>query len=127
MELPERTLIAPPPEAHHQLLALRTLGVRLTVDGFGNGHSSPADLVRYGVAALKIARPLTARLPADPEAARVVRAMVGLGRSLEVDVLADGVETEAQHDFVRNAGCTLAQGYLFGTPRAEWSPDATQP
>ncbi len=127
VELSERTLIAPAPEAHHQLLALRALGVRLTVDGFGSGHSSPADLVRYGVAALKIARPLTARLPTDPDAARVVRAMVGLGRSLEVDVLADGVETEAQHDFVRDAGCTLAQGYLFGSPRAEWAPDATQP
>lgn len=122
IEISERTLMLLPAEANHRLDALRALGVRLTVDGFGTGFSSPAHLVRHGIRSLKIARAIVSTAPTDLEAARLVRAITGLGKSLEFDVVADGIETEAQHDFARAAGCTHGQGFLFGTPQAEWSP-----
>jgi diguanylate cyclase (GGDEF)-like protein len=122
IEISERTLMTLPPEANQRLDALRALGVRLTVDGFGTGYFSPAHLLRHGISSLKIARAFVASAPTDDDAARMVRAIIGLGRSLDFDVLADGIETPAQREFARSAGCTHGQGFLFGTPRAEWSP-----
>ncbi|HMV31093.1 MAG TPA: EAL domain-containing protein [Gemmatimonadales bacterium] len=122
IEIPERTLMTLPTEANHRLDALRAMGVRLTVDGFGTGFSSPAHLVRHGIASLKIARSFVSTAPSDVESARLVRAIIGLGKSLDFDVVADGIETEAQYAFARSAGCTHGQGFLFGTPQAEWSP-----
>jgi diguanylate cyclase (GGDEF)-like protein len=122
IELPERTLMTLPADAAQRLSALRALGVRLTVDGFGTGYFSPAHLLRHGITSLKIARAYVASAPTDDDAARMVRAIIGLGRSLDLEVLADGIETPAQQEFAQAAGCTRGQGFLFGTPRAEWSP-----
>lgn len=124
LEVSEPTLMMLATADHPLLESLRALGIRLTVDGFGTGYSSPGHLVRQGVTSLKIARPLVATAPEDAESARLVRAIVGLGQSLGLDLIADGIETEAQRAFAHAAGCTLAQGYLFGRPRAEWSPTA---
>ncbi len=122
IELAERTLMTLPADAVHRLDALRDLGVRLTVDGFGAGYFSPAHLLRHGISSLKIARSFVASAPTDDAAARMVRAIIGLGRSLDFEVLADGIETPAQQAFALAAGCTHGQGFLFGAPRAEWCP-----
>ncbi len=124
IELPERCLGSLSDQCHRHLDHLRDLGIRLTVDGFGTGHSSPAYLLRHGIRAIKIARPFIAAAPHDPHSARLVHAITGLGRSLDVEVVADGIETEAQQVLAQAAGCTVGQGFLFGTPQAEWSPCA---
>jgi len=100
------------------LAKLRALGVAVTLDDFGTGFSNLAQLRRLALERLNVDRALVAALPADRDAATVVSAIVGLGHALGLRVLAAGVETEAQRDFLKACGCDLMQGYLFGAPAA---------
>ncbi len=102
------------------LEALRALGVRIAMDDFGTGYSSLAYLRRFPVDSLKIARELIAG-PAesdDPEAWAFARAIIALGRSLGLPIVAEGIETPEQLRVLRRLGCGLGQGYLFGRPVA---------
>ena len=100
-------------------MQLRRLGVHLLLDGVGSGFSSLALLKQLPLDAIKIGREFVTKLrPADSggedlAAREVVNALVGLGRDLGVEIVAEGVETVAQYELVKAAGATQVQGYLF--------------
>ena len=95
---------------------LKALGVRLDIDDFGTGYSSLSRLQGFPVDTLKIDRSFISRVDTDAETAEIVRVIVMLARGLRLDVVAEGVETQAQADWLKNIGCELAQGYLFSKP-----------
>ena len=95
---------------------LKALGVRLDIDDFGTGYSSLSRLQRFPVDTLKIDRSFISLVDTDVETAEIVRVIVMLARGLRLDVVAEGVETQAQADWLKDTGCDLAQGYLFSRP-----------
>ncbi len=92
---------------------LRDLGVRLAIDDFGTGYSSLSYLRRFPLQTLKIDRSFVRDLPHDEDAATLATAIVAMGKSLKLDLIAEGVETPLQLEFLREQGCELFQGYLF--------------
>ncbi len=104
-------------EANRGVLAgLSRIGVRLAIDDFGTGHSSLSYLRRLDVDTLKIDGSFVNELPHDAEDCAIATAVVALGRSLQMKVVAEGVETEDQADFLRKLGCDELQGYLLSRP-----------
>jgi diguanylate cyclase (GGDEF)-like protein/PAS domain S-box-containing protein len=99
-----------------QLTQLRALGVSLAVDDFGTGQSSLAHLRRLPVGKLKVDRSFMADIDRDQAGATVTRAVIGLGHGLGLTVVAEGVETEAQEQFLREQGCDLVQGFRYSRP-----------
>ena len=95
---------------------LRQLGVRIAIDDFGTGYSSLKYLTTYPVNRLKIAQELVSRVDKDVRNATVVRASIRLAHELGIEVIAEGVETEAQARFLVTAGCEYAQGHYFSRP-----------
>jgi len=91
-------------------------GVRLALDDFGTGYSSLSYLRRFPIHTVKIDRSFIQELPADPAACRLAQSIVAMCGALGKDVVAEGVETTAQRDFLRSAGCTTIQGYLVAKP-----------
>ena len=112
IELTESILIQDAREALARLDALAALGVRLSIDDFGTGYSSLAYLKRFPLQKLKIDRSFVAGLPSDDSDVAIVSAIINLGRALRLNVIAEGVETDEQRDFLRAAGCDQFQGYL---------------
>ena len=113
LELTESILLRDADEALRRLEALAELGVCLSIDDFGTGYSSLAYLKRFPIQRLKIDRSFVQGLPADASDAGIVRAVAQMGRALGLQVIAEGVESEAQREFLREAGCHEYQGYLF--------------
>ena len=113
LELTESILIQDAPEALTRLRALARLGVRMSIDDFGTGYSSLAYLKRVPIGQLKIDRSFVSGLPGDDSDAAIVRAIIDMGHALRLQVIAEGVETEAQRAFLEQAGCNLYQGFLF--------------
>jgi len=100
-----------------QILAgIRALGVRVAIDDFGTGYSSLSQLKRFPIDTIKIDRAFVAELPHNPDDAAIARAIIALGRSLRLVVVAEGVETAQQHAFLRAHGCDELQGYLLSRP-----------
>jgi EAL domain-containing protein (putative c-di-GMP-specific phosphodiesterase class I) len=97
---------------------LRALGVRVSLDDFGVGYSSLSYLRKFPFDRIKIDRSFVGTLGECPESVAIVRTIASLGSVLGVVTTAEGVETEAQLDFVRACGCTAVQGYYFGRPVA---------
>ena len=98
------------------LLALRAIGVAVSIDDFGTGHSSLAQLKRLLVRQIKIDMSFVRDIGVDPTGEAIIGATIGLARGLGVETLAEGIELEHQASFLRAAGCDIAQGYLFGRP-----------
>jgi EAL domain-containing protein (putative c-di-GMP-specific phosphodiesterase class I) len=96
--------------------ALHALGVGVAIDDFGTGYSSMAYLKLPAIAYLKLDKSFVAGLPADPSDTAIVEAMLALSRSLGLCAIAEGIETEAQHDFLLRAGCVEGQGFLYSRP-----------
>lgn len=116
LEITEGSLMDPGSDVEDRLHALKRLGVRLAIDDFGTGYSSLAYLKRFPVDTLKIDQSFVRDIPDDRTGVQIVAAIVGLGKALNLDVLAEGVETPAQLASVRELGCDTAQGYLFSRP-----------
>ena len=116
LELTESILVRDADEALHRLQALARIGVRLSIDDFGTGYSSLAYLKRFPIGKLKIDRSFVQGLPNDASDVGIANAIVQMGRALGLQVIAEGVETEAQRDFLAQAGCHEFQGYLFAKP-----------
>jgi EAL domain-containing protein (putative c-di-GMP-specific phosphodiesterase class I) len=91
--------------------------VRIALDDFGAGYSGLGSLARFSFDKIKIDRSFVDQLTEDAEVAAIVAAIVGLGRSLSVDITAEGVETADQALLLKAAGCTVVQGFLFGAPK----------
>ena len=95
---------------------LRALGVRIAIDDFGTGYSSLEYLLTYRVNRIKIAQQFVNGLPDDHSSAAIVRATIGLAREFDIEIIAEGVETDAQLEFLMHAGCTCIQGFYFSRP-----------
>ena len=103
------------PEHAAQMLArIRELGTGLSLDDFGTGHSSLSHLRDFPVDVLKIDRSFVSRMLTKPRMLAIVQAITKLGPSLSLDIVAEGVETPEQLHALRDAGCEIGQGYLFG-------------
>jgi EAL domain-containing protein (putative c-di-GMP-specific phosphodiesterase class I) len=133
LEITENTIMTDPPRSRAILGRLRELGVRLAVDDFGSGHSSLGYLKRLPIDVVKIDKSFVQNMSADAGDAAIVRSAIDLGRSLGLEVVAEGVETEEVRRRLEELGCTTFQGYhlsrpqpadlLFGPPAAADSRD----
>lgn len=121
LEVTETTAMHNPEQSVAVLTRLTELGVKASIDDFGTGYSSLLYLKRLPACELKIDRAFVKELRGEGEDATIVSAIVALARTLNLRVVAEGVETQAQRDFLTQLGCNTLQGYLLGKPV---SPDA---
>ena len=116
LELTESVLMEATHRHSNTLEKLRQLGIKISIDDFGTGYSSLKYLTQYRVNRLKLAQEFVFRVTVDYRNAAVVRAAIRLANELGLEVIAEGVETEAQARFLMGAGCEQAQGYYFSRP-----------
>jgi diguanylate cyclase (GGDEF)-like protein/PAS domain S-box-containing protein len=116
LELTESIIMENPDQAIERMQALRALGMRLSIDDFGTGYSSMAYLRRLPVDKLKIDRGFVTAVDGDPHNAAICDAVLALARSFSLSVIAEGVETSGENDWLLQHGCDAAQGYLRARP-----------
>jgi EAL domain-containing protein (putative c-di-GMP-specific phosphodiesterase class I) len=116
LEITESVLIDDLPRALSILRRLKALGVRISMDDFGTGYSSLSNLQAFPFDKIKIDRSFISELERNTQAATIVRAVIALGRGLNLPVVAEGVETQAQLEFLSREACAEVQGYLLGRP-----------
>ncbi len=116
VEITEGVLMGNVPEALRRLEELHRLGIRLHIDDFGTGYSSLEALHRFPIDALKIDRSFVSRIEADPRSRELVGTIVAMARSLDIGVIAEGIETAEQRRLLHELGCPLGQGYFFSRP-----------
>jgi EAL domain-containing protein (putative c-di-GMP-specific phosphodiesterase class I) len=126
LEITEGVLINDPPRALSILRRLKLLGVKIAMDDFGTGYASLSSLQSFPFDKLKIDRTFVSGVDGNVKSAEIVRAVLGLGKALNLPVIAEGVETEGERAFLRREGCMEIQGYLIGYPRpienyVEWT------
>jgi PAS domain S-box-containing protein len=116
LEVTETALVEDVSQATDMLRRVAALGVRIAIDDFGTGWASLVYLRQFPVHALKIDRLFVEGVDRNPSDAAIARSIVHLGRELGLTVIAEGIETVAQQDALRQIGCSLGQGYLYGRP-----------
>ena len=116
VEVTENLMLEDSPFIRHQLRALKALGVRVVLDDFGAGYSSLSYLWRYRFDKIKIDRAFIHAAETCEEGLSIMRAMLLMGRTLNIPVTAEGIETAEQDDWVRRHRCTFAQGYFYARP-----------
>jgi diguanylate cyclase (GGDEF)-like protein len=119
VDITERATSRNPDISVRAVQALKALGVRIAIDDFGTGSSSLSDLKQLAIDSIKIHESLVGGLGRDPGEAPLVRAVIDLGHALGVEVVAEGVENDAQLDQLRALGCDAAHGFLLGRPVPE--------
>lgn len=116
LEITETALVRDLNRALATLRKIKMLGVRIAMDDFGTGYSSLSNLRAFPFDKIKIDRSFIKSVNGNGQAAEIVRLILGLGRALNLPVLAEGVETSAELDFLESERCDEAQGYLLGRP-----------
>ena len=125
LEITERWVMGDEGRTQTQLETLHRMGVRLSVDDFGTGYSSLGYLKRLPVSEIKLDRSFVRDMEVDADDRALANAVISVGKALGLDVVAEGVETAAQHRLLMEAGCVVAQGYHYGRPQpapqlAQW-------
>jgi len=116
LEITESMIMHNVDKAVQTLTKLKTLGIRVSIDDFGTGYSSLSNLKRFPIDTLKIDRSFIRDLPGDSEDKAITRAIIAMGKSLNMTLIAEGVETQEQADFLRTHACDQFQGYYFSRP-----------
>jgi diguanylate cyclase (GGDEF)-like protein/PAS domain S-box-containing protein len=116
LEITETTLMENPERTIKLLDQLYALGLHLAIDDFGTGYSSLSALQQFPISTLKIDKSFVRHVSTNPDDATIVSTIVQMGRNLNMDVVAEGIENEDQLVFLQKLGCTFAQGLLFGDP-----------
>jgi len=114
LEITETTLMVDPKRTVKLLNELYAMGIHLSIDDFGTGYSSLSALQQFPIDTLKIDQSFVRGVSVDTDDATIVRTIIDMGKSLEMDVIAEGVENEDQLAFLMSRGCHFAQGRLFG-------------
>jgi EAL domain-containing protein (putative c-di-GMP-specific phosphodiesterase class I) len=118
LELTESSLMSDPAQAGALLREIREVGVRIAIDDFGTGYSSLTYLHDFPLNALKIDRNFVQSVESNERGGPIANMIVGLGKNLGLDVIAEGVETEGQLEYLRRQGCDVAQGYYYARPES---------
>jgi diguanylate cyclase (GGDEF)-like protein/PAS domain S-box-containing protein len=116
LEITEGVIMHDVNQAVRQLHAIKEMGVRLAIDDFGTGYSSLAQLKRLPIDTLKVDRSFIREIPRDPEDNAITEAVIAMGKTLGVTVVAEGVETADQREFLSKHACNELQGFLFNKP-----------
>jgi len=116
VELTESVMLGDSSAAEAQMAELRALGVSLSLDDFGTGYSSLGYLSRFPLDKLKIDQTFVRNITSEQRSAAIAQATIALAKGLSLAVVAEGVETIGQRDFLGSLGCDVMQGYLYGRP-----------
>ncbi len=116
VEITESVFIGDKGDAKRQLIEMKSLGIQVAIDDFGTGFSSLSYLKHFPIDTLKIDQSFVSGIPGDAEDIALIEAMISMSRALGLDVIAEGIETEAQRSFLIASGCRYGQGYLVGRP-----------
>jgi diguanylate cyclase (GGDEF)-like protein len=118
LELTESCLMSDPAQASALLREIRDIGVRIAIDDFGTGYSSLTYLHEFPLNALKIDKNFVQSVGSNDRGGPISKMIIGLGKNLGLEVIAEGVETEEQLQYMREHGCDVAQGYLYARPES---------
>ena len=116
LEITENVMLIMNDEVRSSLDSLRSMGVRLSLDDFGTGYSSLSYLKKLPFHALKIDRSFVSRIPGQAGDTQIVTTILALAKGFDLQVIAEGIETQEQYDFLRDHGCEFGQGYLMSRP-----------
>jgi diguanylate cyclase (GGDEF)-like protein len=118
LEITESMVMQNPEEAKRVLVALKKIGVHLSIDDFGTGYSSMSLIKQFPIDTIKVDRSFVRDLPIDANDRAITKTVIALGKALNLTIVAEGVETAAQEEFLRDQHCDEIQGFLFTKPLA---------
>ena len=116
VEITESGIMQNPERAAENLITMKRIGVGVAIDDFGTGYSSLAYLKRFPIDVLKIDRAFVRDITLSTDDASIVKAILALAKALNLRVIAEGVETQAQYDYLKEMGCNEGQGYMYARP-----------